>query len=90
LRGLSALRRVITAGSPVPARARAWVTARLGSHVSLVVISGGTDVVGALAGGAPTIPVVPGEISAPCLGVAVEAWDPHGATPGERGGANSS
>lgn len=75
---LSALRQIIATGSPVPASAHAWVTARVGRHVPLVVISGGTDVVGALVGGAPTVPVVPGEISAPCLGVAVEAWDPHG------------
>lgn len=75
---LSALRQIIATGSPVPARAHAWVTARVGDHAPLVPVSGGTDVVGALVGGAPTVPVVPGEISAPCLGVAVEAWDPRG------------
>ena len=38
-------------------------------------ISGGTDVVSAFAGGAPTVPVWPGELSAPYLGVALDAYD---------------
>jgi acetoacetyl-CoA synthetase len=75
---LSALRQILATGSPVPARAHAWATSEVGDHVPLVALSGGTDVVGALVGGAPTVSVVPGEISAPCLGVAVESWDPRG------------
>ncbi|PWI08825.1 acetoacetate--CoA ligase [Streptomyces sp. NWU339] len=77
---LSALRQIIATGSPVPPSANVWVSAHVGGQVPLIAISGGTDVVGAFVGGAPTVPVVPGEISAPCLGVKVEAWDPQGRT----------
>ncbi len=41
-------------------------------------ISGGTDVVTAFVGAVPTVPVWPGEISVPCLGVAVDAFDEAG------------
>jgi acetoacetyl-CoA synthetase len=40
--------------------------------------SGGTDVVSAFAGGSPIVPVWPGELSAPCLGVALDSWDSRG------------
>jgi hypothetical protein len=40
--------------------------------------TGGTDVVSAFAGFVPTEPVWAGELSVPCLGVALEAWDPDG------------
>jgi hypothetical protein len=40
--------------------------------------TGGTDVVCAFAGFVPTEPVWAGELSVPCLGVALEAWDPDG------------
>ncbi len=75
---LSALRQIISTGSPLPASASYWASENVGSHIPLVSISGGTDVVGAFAGGAPTVPVWPGEISAGCLGVAIEAWDETG------------
>jgi acetoacetyl-CoA synthetase len=41
-------------------------------------MSGGTDIAGAFCGGAPTVPIWPGELACRCLGVAVEAWDPAG------------
>lgn len=40
----------------------------LGPHVQVAFTSGGTDIVSGFAGGAPTVPVWPGEISAPLLG----------------------
>jgi acetoacetyl-CoA synthetase len=40
--------------------------------------SGGTDVVSALATGAPTLPIRAGEIAAPALGVALDAFDING------------
>jgi acetoacetyl-CoA synthetase len=55
-----------------------WVAAHVGRRVQLVSTSGGTDVVTAFAGGAPTVPVYRGEISVRCLGVALEAWDAAG------------
>ncbi|MGV0734602.1 acetoacetate--CoA ligase [Mycolicibacter sinensis] len=65
-------------GSPLPAAAYRWVHSAVGGHVQVVSSTGGTDVVAAFAGGAPTTPVWPGEISAPSLGVALEAWDDDG------------
>ena len=41
-------------------------------------ISGGTDIVSALALGAPTVPIWPGEIACPALGVALAAFDDAG------------
>jgi len=46
--------------------------------VKVASSSGGTDVASGFAGSAPTTPVWPGEISAPQLGVALEAWDATG------------
>ncbi|MBA4864064.1 hypothetical protein H1V43_22440 [Streptomyces sp. PSKA54] len=40
--------------------------------------SGGTDVVTAFAVGSPILPVRPGELSGPSLGIALAAWDPAG------------
>jgi len=47
-------------------------------RVQLNSSSGGTDVVCAFVGSAPILPVVPGEISAPMLGVALDAYGPDG------------
>jgi acetoacetyl-CoA synthase len=41
-------------------------------------MAGGTDVVSAFAGAVPTVPIWAGELSAPCLGVSLQAWDPQG------------
>jgi acetoacetyl-CoA synthetase len=40
--------------------------------------SGGTDVVSSFAGGSRMVPVWPRELSAPSLGVALDAWDGQG------------
>ncbi|HVT68155.1 MAG TPA: acetoacetate--CoA ligase [Trebonia sp.] len=75
---LSALRVLGSTGSPLPAAPYHWVREAVGSSVQLASTSGGTDVVSSFAGSAPTTPVWPGEISAPNLGVALEAWDEGG------------
>jgi len=75
---LSALRVLASTGSPLPASSYPWVRQHVGSEVQLDSTSGGTDVVCAFAGSAPTTPVWAGEVSAPLLGVALEAWDPEG------------
>jgi acetoacetyl-CoA synthetase len=76
---LSRLRTLGVTGSTCPADTYHWVHDAVGAHVQLASITGGTDVVSAFAGSAPTLPVWPGEISAPCLGVALDAFDPDGA-----------
>ncbi len=75
---LGALRVVGSTGAPLPVSCYSWVSEHVGPSVQLVSTSGGTDVVSGFAGSAPTTPVWPGEISAPMLGVALEAWDADG------------
>lgn len=83
---LSALRQVGAAGSPLPAEGYHWVREQLGPDVLLNVGSGGTDVCGGIVQGSPLQPVVAGEISGPCLGVAAYAFDAEGrAVVGELG-----
>jgi acetoacetyl-CoA synthetase len=75
---LPKLRTLGATGSVVPPAAYRWVATELGSAVTLASTSGGTDVVTAFAGAVPTVPIWAGEISVPCLGVALEAWDAEG------------
>ncbi|WP_043658320.1 acetoacetate--CoA ligase [Nocardia thailandica] len=76
---LSALRSVGITGSALPVSSALWLNEHAGEHVQVNSISGGTDVVSAFFGGVPTVPVWPGELSAPYLGVAVDAFDETGA-----------
>ncbi|MCV7054443.1 acetoacetate--CoA ligase [Mycolicibacterium gilvum] len=73
---LSALRSVGITGSALPAASSLWLQDQVG--VQVASISGGTDVVSAFLGGVRTVPVWPGELSAPYLGVALDAWDEDG------------
>jgi acetoacetyl-CoA synthetase len=75
---LSGLRRVGISGSTFPATSHEELQAELGPDVQVCSISGGTDVVSAFVGPAPTVPVWPGELSRPCLGVALDAFDADG------------
>ncbi|MFD3744020.1 acetoacetate--CoA ligase [Nocardia sp. NPDC058633] len=75
---LTALRTVGVTGAALPASTSLWVRDRVGRQVAVSSISGGTDVVTAFAGGVRTVPVWPGELSAPYLGVALDAWDERG------------
>ncbi|BBX20047.1 acetoacetate--CoA ligase [Mycolicibacterium duvalii] len=73
---LSALRSVGITGSSLPPTSSLWLRDHVGVQVSS--ISGGTDVVSAFIGGVRSVPVWPGELSAPYLGVALAAWDESG------------
>jgi acetoacetyl-CoA synthetase len=75
---LSALRSLGSSGSALPADAYLWAADHVGRRVRVNSTSGGTDVVSAFAGGSPIVPVWPGELSAPSLGVALDSWDPAG------------
>ncbi|WP_280257916.1 acetoacetate--CoA ligase [Nocardia abscessus] len=75
---LSALRTVGITGSSLPTSSALWLGENVGEHVQVSSISGGTDVVSAFIGGVRTVPVWPGELSAPYLGVALDAYDPAG------------
>ncbi|MGY1815516.1 acetoacetate--CoA ligase [Blastococcus sp. SYSU D00820] len=73
------LRMIGATGSPVPPGAYYWVREEFGPRVPLVSMSGGTDIVSALATGAPNKPIWPGEISCRALGAAVDTLGPTGA-----------
>jgi acetoacetyl-CoA synthetase len=75
---LSRLRRVGISGSTFPAVSHRALAAELPRKVQIASISGGTDVVSAFVGPAPTTPVWAGELSRPCLGVALDAYDAAG------------
>jgi len=75
---LSALRTVGITGSSLPPASSMWLRDNVGEHVQVASISGGTDVVSAFIGGVRTVPVWPGELSAPYLGAAVDAWSEAG------------
>jgi acetoacetyl-CoA synthetase len=75
---LSRLRRVGISGSTFPAVSHRALAAELPTEVQICSISGGTDVVSAFVGPAPTVPVWAGELSRPCLGVALDAYDESG------------
>lgn len=75
---LSHLRGVGVTGSTLPATSSLWLAENVGERVQVMSITGGTDVVSAFIGSARTVPVWPGELSVPCLGVAVDAFDAEG------------
>ncbi|SNT52426.1 acetoacetate--CoA ligase [Rhodococcoides kyotonense] len=75
---LTALRAIGITGSALPATSSLWLAENVGQSVPVFSISGGTDVVSAFAGGVRTVPVWPGELSAPFLGVALDAYDVDG------------
>jgi acetoacetyl-CoA synthetase len=74
---LSSLRSMGSTGSPLPRDLHRWASDEIGP-IPLWSISGGTDISGAFVGGAPDLPVWSGELSARCLGVALEAWSDEG------------
>jgi acetoacetyl-CoA synthetase len=74
---LSRLRAMGSTGSPLAPYLHRWNRDEVGD-LPLWSMSGGTDIAAAFVGGAPTVPIWPGEISVRCLGVAMAAWDENG------------
>jgi acetoacetyl-CoA synthetase len=75
---LSALRAILSTGSPLLPEGFDYVYANIKSDVCLSSISGGTDIVSCFVLGNPTGPVWRGEIQAKGLGMAVEVFDEKG------------
>jgi len=75
---LAALRTVMPAGSPVSPQCTAWFYRNVKRDLWVATGSGGTDCCTGFVGGVPTQPVYAGEIQAPSLGVAAEAFDEQG------------
>jgi len=75
---LSALRTLGITGSPLPGEGFDWAAEQLGDQVMVNSISGGTDICSGFVAGNPWLPVYRGELSGPCLGVDVTAYDLDG------------
>ena len=75
---LRSLRTLGITGSPLPGEGFDWAMAQLGDDVRVNSISGGTDICSGFVAGNRWLPVYRGELSGPCLGVDVTAYDPAG------------
>ena len=83
---LSALRAILSTGSPLAAHSYDYVYGSIKSDLHLASISGGTDIVSCFALGNPAAPVWRGELQTRGLGMAVEVFDEGGhPTRGEEG-----
>jgi acetoacetyl-CoA synthetase len=83
---LSALRTVLSTGSPLLPESFDFVYRDVKADVQLSSISGGTDIISCFALGCPTRPVYRGEIQCRGLGMRVEVFDDAGRPlSGERG-----
>lgn len=75
---LSALRTMLSTGSPLSAESFDFVYEAIKPDIHLASISGGTDICGCFVGGNPLSPVWRGEIQGPMLGMAVDVFDESG------------
>lgn len=81
------LQTIASTGAPLPAELFDFVDQSIKSNISVVSMSGGTDICGCFVLGIPTKPVVRGELQGPALGMAVDVFGESGeALPvGQRG-----
>ena len=75
---LSALRTILSTGSPLAPESFDYVYRDVKERVLLASISGGTDIVSCFALGNPLLPVYRGELQCRGLGMHVEAFDENG------------
>ena len=75
---LSALRVILSTGSPLSEHGYDFVYSRIKPDVRLSSISGGTDIISCFVLGNPTGPVWRGELQTRGLGMAVDVWDDEG------------
>ncbi|HWI30910.1 MAG TPA: acetoacetate--CoA ligase [Microbacterium sp.] len=75
---LSALRSILSTGSPLPVSTWLWVHREVKPDVHLGSDTGGTDICSGFIGSNPLEPVHAGHLQGPLLGVAVEAWGEDG------------
>jgi acetoacetyl-CoA synthetase len=78
LADLSALRAVLSTGSPLASHSYDYAQRAIGERVRLSSISGGTDIVSCFALGDPTGAVYRGELQMRGLGMAVDVYDDSG------------
>ncbi len=76
---LSSLKAIYSTGSPLAPSTFYYVYRAFGPNINLASITGGTDIISLFGAPSPLSPVFAGEIQAPGLGMAIEAWDFSGA-----------
>jgi acetoacetyl-CoA synthetase len=75
---LSALKAILSTGSPLVAESFDFVYADIKQDLHLASVSGGTDIMGCFVSGNTTGPVWRGEIQGPSLGMATDVFDADG------------
>ncbi len=80
-RDLSALKAVLSTGSPLAHHSFDYVYSKIKRDVHLASISGGSDIISCFVLGNPILPVYRGEIQTPGLGMAVDVLDAHDGRP---------
>ncbi len=75
---LSAMRTLLSTGSPLTHEGFRYVYHKVAPDVQLVSMSGGTDILSCFVLGHPAAPIYEGEIPAAGLGMAVEVWNDAG------------
>jgi len=75
---LSTVRGLGSTGSPLVPEGFDYVYSKIKADMHLASVSGGTDLIGCLVGGNPLGPIWRGEIQAPYLGMAIDAFDDDG------------
>jgi acetoacetyl-CoA synthetase len=83
---LSALRSILSTGSPLAPQSFDYVYSHIKRDVRLSSISGGTDIISCFALGNPIAPVWRGELQTRGLGMDVAVYDEHGKPLRERAG----
>ncbi|MGH8175311.1 MAG: acetoacetate--CoA ligase [Steroidobacter sp.] len=75
---LSALRTIISTGSPLSPESYRYVYQHVKHDVLLASITGGTDIMACFGGGCPVLPVYDSEIQALSLGMKTQVYDDDG------------
>lgn len=75
---LSALRSILSTGSPLPDPTWDWVYEHMSPTVKLGSDSGGTDIASGFIGSNPVDPVARGHLQCAYLGIAADSWDSRG------------
>ncbi len=75
---LSSLKEISQTGSPLSPEGFKWIYENVKKDLHFNSISGGTDINGCFAIGSPILPVYPGELQSPGLGMKIKAYDENG------------
>ncbi|XP_047738762.1 acetoacetyl-CoA synthetase [Hyalella azteca] len=75
---LGSLRCILSTGSPLTEASYSYVYTSVKQDLLLGSISGGTDIISCFMGSCGLLPVYPGEVQCPLLGMAIQVWGSEG------------